>query len=195
MVLLEPARLPTPSNTLPCFLPLAFCLLDGKTIGHYRQVFQVLKRKVRESSGHHFRPSRLICDFELAIISASETELTTARVTGCYFHFCQSLWRHVQELGLSTLYRENLRVQNCIRQLMSLGYLPLAVVRQNFLQFCRSRRTETLASVSRSSNICRVGYIQRTYFDGPFLPVLWYVNTRNVDTRTNNHVEGTILIK
>lgn len=125
-------------------IPLATALLTGKTIGHYRQVLQVLKREIRRTSGHRWRPNRVVCDFEYSIIIAVETELPRSRVTCCYFHFCQSMWKRLQELGLSGRYRRHERFRKCIRRFLSMGYLPLAIVRQNFNQFCASRRTQHL---------------------------------------------------
>ena len=46
-------------------------------------------------------PEKVLTDFEMALINAFETKLPNIRTTGCYFHFCQSLWRKVQELGLA----------------------------------------------------------------------------------------------
>ncbi|GFO03843.1 PiggyBac transposable element-derived protein 3 [Plakobranchus ocellatus] len=125
-------------------LPFATALLTGKTIGHYRQVLQVLKREIRRSSGHRWRPNTVICDFEQSLISAVETELPTAQVTCFYFHFCQSMWRRLNELGLSVAYRTHARFKKCIRRFLSMGYLPVAVVRQNVQQFCASRETQRL---------------------------------------------------
>ena len=176
-------------NYIGRVVPLAFCLLTGKTTGHYRQMLKAVKRGVRRASGHQWRPARIICDFELAIISACETELPTARVSGCYFHFCQSLWRRIQELGLAIQYRQTTEVQKFVRRVMSLGYLPVAVVRHNYRQLCSSRRT--LRLFRRYPDMHTFAqYVQRTYFDGQFSPVMWNVYTRNADMRTNNHVEG-----
>jgi len=48
-----------------------------------------------------------ICDFEIALVTALQTEHLRTRVRGCYFHFSQYLWRKVAELGLVTHYRRN----------------------------------------------------------------------------------------
>ena len=125
-------------------LPFVTALLTGKTIGHYRQLLQVVKRDIRRTSGHRWRPNRVICDFEQAFIAAVETELPASRVTCCYFHFCQAMWRRLQELGLSGTYRRHERVRKCIRRFLSMGYLPLALVRQNFNQLCAERGTQRL---------------------------------------------------
>ena len=46
-------------------------------------------------------PDRVVTDFEVAAMNAIRAELPAVRVNGCYFHFTQSLWRKIQELGLS----------------------------------------------------------------------------------------------
>lgn len=170
-------------------LPFASVLLTGKTIGHYRKVLQVLKREIRRRCGHRWRPNRVVYDFEQSIINAVETELPRSRVTCCYFHFCQSMWRRLQELGLSGRYQRHERLRKCIRRFLSMGYLPLAIVRQNFHQFCVSRGTQRiLQQYPELHDFIR--YIERNYFDGNFPPVMWNVYDRNADTRTNNYVEG-----
>ena len=82
-------------------IPLAICLCEGKTIGHYRAILRHLKQRIRDLTGRAFRPASVVCDFEQALITAVQTELRRSRVSGCYFHFTQSMWRRVQELGLS----------------------------------------------------------------------------------------------
>jgi hypothetical protein len=69
-------------------MALAFYLMNGKEVGTYRRMLQQVKRKVRHITGHNLRPRRVICDFEISLIVALETELPTASVRGCYFHFC-----------------------------------------------------------------------------------------------------------
>lgn len=80
-------------------IPLAFCLLKGKETGLYRQMIRRIKDRVFYITGRHFNPGRVFCDFEIALVSAIETELPHSSVKGCYFHFTQSIWRRVMELG------------------------------------------------------------------------------------------------
>ncbi|PIK32840.1 hypothetical protein BSL78_30347 [Apostichopus japonicus] len=82
-------------------LPFVMGLMTERTVGAYRQILQHVKAKVREVSGHRLRPRRVVIDFELALITANETEFRQAVISGCYFHFCQSLWRRVQQLDLA----------------------------------------------------------------------------------------------
>lgn len=173
-------------------LPLAFAMLRSKETGLYREMLQQIKANVSRISGGDLSPAKVICDFEIALITAIETEFPASSVRGCYFHFCQSLWRKVQELGLSVAYRQHQSVKNLIRKMMSLGYLPLQVVRMTFNLIYSSG---TVARLMRRFPSLRdfISYFRLNYIDGNFKPVLWNVYDRNVDCRTNNHVEGYTL--
>ena len=117
-------------NRVLCF---ANCLMTGRTVGDCRHM-------LRNITGHRWWPRRVVCDFEQALIAAVETKFGHAQISGCCFHFCQSLWRTVQSLGLTADYRRHRRLKKCIRKVMAIGYLPLAVVRQN-LQLLRTSRS------------------------------------------------------
>ena len=172
-------------------LPFVMCLMSSKQVGHYRQMLQHVKREVRRITGHRFRPQKVICDFEQALIIAVETELRGVHVSGCYFHFTQSLWRHIQELGLTRPYRHRRSVQKFLRKLLALGYLPLALVRQNFNILVEDYRTARL--IRRYPALQDfILYVRRNYMDGNFPPRMWNVFDRDTDTRTNNHVEGNV---
>jgi hypothetical protein len=170
-------------------LPFVMALLNGKQVGQYRQLLQHVKEKVREVTGHRFRPTRVVCDFEQSIIIATETELVGIRICGCYFHFCQSLWRRVQEVGLARAYRQRQNLRKCLRKFMAIGFLPMALVRQNFRLLATSRRTARL--IRRYPALQDfINYMERNYLYGNFPPTMWNVFDRDGDTRTNNYVEG-----
>ena len=64
-------------------------------------------------------------DFEPSItkaIAVEFSEKTTQK--GCFFHFCQSVCRHVQTLGLSTTSLDNTMIRSVIRQMMALALVP-----------------------------------------------------------------------
>ena len=175
-------------------LPFIMCLLTGKTIGHYRQLIKHVKRKVRRICGHHWDPDRIVTDFEGGMFAAIETELPTTRLSGCYFHFCQSLWRRVAELGMSRAYHRRQRMRRTIRKIMAIAYLPLPLVRQNFYRLRDSRSVRRL--VRRYPELTDfLIYVQVNYIEGnQFPPRTWNVFNRDVDTRTNNYVEGKLTI-
>lgn len=173
-------------NRALCFV---CCLMTNRTVGDYRHLLQTIKTRTRQITGHRLRPNRVVCDFEQALIASVETEFPNTHISGCYFHFCQNLWRKVQTLGLSNNYRNHRRLRKCIRKVMAIGYLPLAIVRQNF----------NLLQTSRSTlRLCRrfpelrdfLNYFNGNYLNGTYLPQTWNVYDRNMDNRTNNSVES-----
>ena len=173
-------------NRVMCFVN---CLMTDRNIGDYRHILETLKVKIRQITRHRWRPRKVICDFELALIAAVETELPRAQISGCYFHFNQSLWRKVQNLGLAASYRRRPAVKSLVRKVMAIGYLPIAVVRQNFRLLRTSRRTQRLC---RRYNGLRdfLDYFERNYLNGLFPPQMWNVYERDMNNRTNNSVES-----
>ncbi len=174
-------------------IPLAFCLSTGKATGQYRQLLQHLKRKIHQITGHAFRPKKTVMDFEQSLINAFETELPRTKIISCYFHYTQSLWRHIQDLGLATKYRQNRKLKKLMRKVMALGFLPTLLVRVSFLGLRQKRKTRRLVRRNRSLNDW-LDYVQSTYVDrnALFSVPMWNVFERNMDTRTNNHLEGTL---
>jgi len=170
-------------------LPFVMCLLTGKTVGQYRQLLQHVKAQVRRFTGRNFSPDKTVCDFEQALQSAAETELQNTRICSCYFHFCQSLWRRVSDLGVSTPYGRNRRLKKCIRKFMALAHLPVPLVRQNFGLLSTARSTRRL--INRYPSLFDfIRYLENNYIFGQYTVQRWNVYDRDIDTRTNNHVEG-----
>ena len=165
------------------------CLLAGKTVGHYRQIIQKLKNAVRFVTGHALKPKRVVCDFEIAIKSAIETELPRTKVCGCLFHFRQSLYRKLNELGLSGASKQDGDFQATIAKVMSIGFLSLHHVRNNFNLWATSQSFLRLARQYPDLNQF-VAYVYNTYIIGRFPPAMWNVYMRRAGTRTNNNVEG-----
>ena len=170
-------------------IPVAFCLLKGKDVALYRKMMREIKQRVLQVSGQHLNPTRVVTDFEVSLISAIETEFPQSTVKGCYFHFTQSVWRRVVELGLAVPFKRDKALSNFVRKLMSLAYLPTAVVGQNFqlIHGCRTirrlvRRYPAVGELIR--------YFYRNYIIGQFRPPMWNVFNRDSTSRNNNYVEG-----
>lgn len=178
-----------------CVVPLCFCLSTGKTVAQYRQLFRHVREKIRTLCRRRWNPHYVICDFELPLITAAESEFIGCRVRGCYFHFSQSLWRKVQALGLVSAYRSNTsdgrKLKKCIQKIMAIGFLPTVSVRTSFENYVASTRVIRLQIQFRRL----AEFVQYVYavYVGPnatFRPPMWNVFTRNMDVRTNNSVEG-----
>lgn len=113
-------------------LPLVMCLLTGKQVGLYRQVLQHVREQVRQHSGHRLEPRTVVCDFEYSLILAVQTEIPRSAISGCYFHFSQTLWRTIHKYGMSGPYRHHRRLRKLLCTIMAIGYLPLAIVGANW---------------------------------------------------------------
>jgi hypothetical protein len=172
-------------------VPLVFVLLTGKTAVQYRRVFQHVKQQVLNVTHQPFNPQKVVCDFEKSLQIALQFEFPRTRLLGCHFHFGQSLWRKVQQVGLAASYNHDRRLRKVIRKFMSLGFLPTMVVRQNFTLLRVSRKVQRMAN-TYPTLMQWLDYVYVTYVqqNALFPPPTWNVFHRNSDTRTNNHVEG-----
>jgi len=65
-------------------------------------------------------------DFEIGAISATKHVFgVSVQVKGCFFHLCQSMWRKIQNLGLSSVYKNNENIRINCSMINALWFLPL----------------------------------------------------------------------
>lgn len=172
-------------------VPLVFVLLTGKTSVQYRRVFQHVKQQVFNVTHLLLNPNKVVCDFEKSVHIALQFEFPRTRLLGCHFHFGQSLWRKVQQVGLAASYNNDRRLRKVIRKFMSLGFLPTMLVMQNFTLLRSGRRVQRMMN-TYPALVQWLDYVDVTYVkrNSLFPPPTWNVFDRRSDTRTNNHVEG-----
>lgn len=79
----------------------------------------------------------MISDFEMAIINAVIGCFGEEIVRLCYFHLNQSVYRHVQEKGLQTLYNDpdDRSIKTAAHMLCALAFVPPDDVITVFLKF------------------------------------------------------------
>ena len=77
-------------------------------------------------------PRTILVDFEQAAIASFQQSYPNAQVSGCYFHLSQSVLRKVNELGLKTLYENDIAVRNFIRCIPALAFVQEADVIEAF---------------------------------------------------------------
>jgi FLYWCH zinc finger domain/MULE transposase domain len=56
-------------------VPLTFSLVSGKTTGQYRQIFSHISNQLTVMFHRRWSPVNIVCDFEVALTTALETEL------------------------------------------------------------------------------------------------------------------------
>jgi MULE transposase domain len=79
-------------SSMVCF---AYFLLPDKSQATYIKMLQMVQSRT------NLNPSRFQTDFEIAAMTAVRQLFPAARVSGCFFHYTQCIWRKVQYLGLS----------------------------------------------------------------------------------------------
>lgn len=198
-------RVPLGQNSISC----VYAFMSTKTIAAYEELFRAITDKCR-LLGFDVDPQCIVMDFEQAVISAVRNVFGLGvRISGCFFHLCQSTWRKIQELGLVQKYKESADIRHFCGMLDGLAFLPVCDVTQGL---------GYLKSVVPDGLVPLVEYFDSTYVSGPmralqqpitpnaiggvrlrlrragpnFPPAIWNVNeaTINDEARTNNICEA-----
>ena len=164
-------------------VPLIFCLLPNKVQGTYQRVLRLIKQSCL-AIGETFNPQYLHIDFEEAVRRAISMELPNCNISGCFFHYCQCLWRKVQALGMVEHYNAN-SGNNDFRKWMrahgALALIPLTLVGN-----LKQQLHHEFPDVPDIENFM-------DYFDQQWMatwpPSIWNHYNKN-GPRTNNHLEG-----
>ena len=117
-------RAPLGTTCISC----VYALLPGKTEAVYTQMLEAVTDACT-ALGFNADPTTVITDFEMAAMHAVTAVFgQQVHVQGCFFHLCQSTWRHVQDLGLTALYNADDVAKHFVGMLDGLALLPLADV-------------------------------------------------------------------
>jgi len=100
-------------------IPLMYVLLPNKLESTYVRLFELIKKYIPL-----WKPEKIKIDYEMAAIQAIRKILPEVTLKGCNFHFNQCLWRKVQDIGLSQMYKENEEIRNHVRMCAALSHLP-----------------------------------------------------------------------
>lgn len=108
-------------------LPLIYLLLPNKKQVTYFTAFNEVKKL-----SANLCPDSIMMDFEKAVINVCKEIYPSAQIRGCFFHFKQSIYRKVQELGLKKRYDTDSVFSSRIRYLAALAFVPEAEVANAF---------------------------------------------------------------
>uniref|UniRef100_A0A914YWZ9 MULE transposase domain-containing protein n=1 Tax=Panagrolaimus superbus TaxID=310955 RepID=A0A914YWZ9_9BILA len=179
-------------ETIPC----AYFLLNRKNQETYERAFEALKTLVNNS------PETVMVDFEKALHNAIGQAYPTADISGCFFHFCQSIRRKLDELGLKVVLRENFQLATSMTMFRALAFLPAQYVVRAFVllknhlaaNFEELPEYPQIQAFTEYFEETYVGRIARNNRAGPplFERDLWNMHDRTIEgsPRTNNNVEG-----
>ena len=159
-------------------VPVAFVVMSGKRKRDYIAVFRHLKSVLPQQPAVR----EIVLDFEKAVWRASSKVFPTASIKGCAFHWSQSVWRKMQEIGLQTLYTSDSGINTYCRKILALPLLPSDAICETFSILC----TDAAAN-SKIVELC--AYVRTTWLDSNIWPpTAWSVYKQSV--RTNNDCEG-----
>ena len=175
-------------------VPVFFVLMPNRTEETYKKVFA----KIVEICGGEFSSNLIITDFEIAAINAyhATNPFSECTLQGCYYHFQQSHYKKIQNLGLAKRYNNELEFACDIRLLSSLAFVPINDVRNVFdsvSQYLVTKYGDLLDDY--------ILYFQRNYVgitigerlrEPRFAIRLWNLHDTAISSgpRTNNSVEG-----
>lgn len=101
------------------FLPRVFSLLPNKREETYKRFFEALLQ-LRPN----ICPLNCVVDFEKGIHNALLTVFPNTSIRGCLFHFGQSCWRKICEIGRKTQYNNDPQFALKIKCFNALAFLP-----------------------------------------------------------------------
>ncbi|CAF0873328.1 unnamed protein product [Didymodactylos carnosus] len=157
--------------------PCVIGLLCDRKARTYTQLFCELKHHATRLKTI-FNPNTITSDFEKALIKAVAGEFPQAQHASCYFHFTQALYRNIQNLGLTTAYRDTESTRIVCRKLMALPLLQLNDIELAF-EDLKDDSPVTLRDLFK--------YFENFWMTG--IPLhLW--NVSDLQIRRNNNCEG-----
>ncbi|CAN8005570.1 unnamed protein product, partial [Ixodes pacificus] len=166
-------------------IPLAYALLPNKQEVTYRRLFSVLSSLLSSVA-----VEAIYCDFEAAVITTCSRIFPQAKIQGCFFHLCQSVYRRLCKLGFQARYGND--EEFAMRMLPALAFLPPAEVPDAFDGLLEVFPTEATDLAMYFEDT----YIGRRRRNGVqaamFSTSLWSVHDAVLQNlpRTNNSVEA-----
>jgi hypothetical protein len=182
-------------------IPCVYCLTTKKDEQVYTKISGHVISLVRKLD-LNLQLRRLTTDFEIATMNSFCRLFPTASVSGCPFHYAQSLWRKIQELGLTRHVslstdeedtdispEEKKRADHWYLAAIGLALIPPELVQRTWMEVMDEYTPEHVSATKFND------YLVSTYVDrssARYHAEIWNVHELLVNKlpRTNNHVEG-----
>ncbi|CAF0824457.1 unnamed protein product [Rotaria sp. Silwood1] len=179
-------------------VPLVYALMSNKSEELYQRLFQELNELADENE-LELKPDFVLTDFEKGSINAVKLEYPSAQSKGCHFHLGQSVYRQVQDAGLTTKYGTDQNFSLLIRHIPALAFLSPLEISDAFdeLKVILPSDAEPIIQWfennyvhGRVKRILRNGRVQR--HNPLYPPEMWSVfdNMEFAFPRTQNKVEA-----
>ncbi|KAJ1521831.1 hypothetical protein ONE63_003466 [Megalurothrips usitatus] len=162
---------------LGCLFPVAYVLMDSKDAVAYHHLFGFLKELVPG-----LNPKNIVTDFEAALVGPIADAFPTTRHQGCWFHFCQALYRRIRSTGLLQFVRENGQAAQILRMCYVLPLLPWNRILEGL------NAVETIARLNSVPQMLPfLDYVRETWLGRIGAKILSVYNSIH---RTNNFSES-----
>lgn len=184
-------------QAFPCgektLVPFVYVLMSHKTKRSYVKLFNWLKTFAM-TNNLPINWQYITCDFESGLLPAIRDCLQIdgglwVDIIGCYFHFCQAIYRKLNEVGLSKAYLSVPALKAFVRRLMALPFVPLEHVQQVYAEIVRP----VLHGASALKFAAFLVYFFKNWMDpdtARFPPAIWNVHEVSDDHYTNNNLES-----
>ena len=162
-------------------ITLLYALLPDKSSRTYARLFRLLQDKATDLE-LVLSPQRFLIDFEYSVITVLKTLFPASKVSGCCFHFNQSLFRRLCSLGFEKLYSSSGTAHETFKRVMALPYLRTEDTDSAFAEIKQQSSDDLEPFFS---------YFEETYLRPGcrFDRSIWSTCC-NFTLRTTNHVEG-----
>lgn len=138
---------------------LLYVLTTSKSNDAYDEIFREIV-----SLEPRINPTDVMLDFEMAVMNSIRKCFPLCQIHGCFFHFTQNIWRHVQTVGLQTVYTNDENFALKIRLLIALAFVPVDNVIEAYAQLIE---TEFFSEDNQSEHTEAIqnllAYFQSTY--------------------------------
>ena len=161
--------------------PIGYVLMSGKRKVDYVKVFERLKACLQHGD-QGLKVQTVLMDFELAVWKAVLQYFPGVKVRGCWFHYCQAIYRKAKSLGLTKGFNKKRDINLLVRHLMNLALLDPEAIRRLFEALKQAAGRAGNESVDKLMD-----YVQSYWINGPFTPEDW--TCYGQDIRTNNEIE------
>ena len=122
-------------------IPAIHCLMTNKDEELYTAVILKIKELIPQ-----LQPTSTMSDWERGSRNAFKHVYPGTKLYGCWFHYTQAIWKHIQKYGLASSYRHMTELESFLRQIMAIPFLPGDLIHStySFLQIPALPRIEKL---------------------------------------------------
>lgn len=144
-------------------VPVLYAFLSRKTKAIYTKMLEIIKSRI------NIPPLSITSDFESAFINAAKKVFPDAEISLCFFHFKQSLFRKIQNLGLVSDYMNDNEIKLALKIPQAIAFLPTDQVWQTFHDLKETYVSENekvktffklLFSYTKATNFLNLVYIR-----------------------------------